>query len=342
MSADHKIIRVIKGRRPKVVVIGGGTGLPVIVKSLHDQNADVTAVVTVADDGGSSGVIRDYINVVPPGDIRNVLVALSDMPQLERDIFQYRFDSKDSFFAGHAIGNLIIAALSEMRGGIFAAVQQLSAMLRVDGHVYPASNRPLTLHAKFTDGTELSGEAEITAAGKIIQSVTVSNSDDGTQPEAVQQIVDAILDADVVVMGPGSLFTSILPNLMIKNLGDAVLRTNAEVVYVVNIMTQKGETDNFTDADHVRVLNRHMGENFVDTVLVNIEKVPDGYLDEEKYVEISRPVTPDYQGLRDMGCRVISSDFLKLRDGGVFHDGDKVAREVLNLAFQAHLKNGGH
>lgn len=341
MSADHKIIRVIKGRRPKVVVIGGGTGLPVIVKSLHDQNADVTAVVTVADDGGSSGVIRDYINVVPPGDIRNVLVALSDMPPLERDIFQYRFDSKDSFFAGHAIGNLIIAALSEMRGGIFAAVQQLSAMMRVDGHVYPASNRPLTLHAKFTDGTELSGEAEITAAGKIIQSVSVSNSDDGTAPVAVQEIVDAIMDADVVVMGPGSLFTSILPNLMIKNLGDAVLRTSAEVVYVVNIMTQKGETDNFTDADHVRVLNRHMGENFVDTVLVNIEKVPDGYLDEKKYVEISRPVTPDYQGLRDMGCRVISSDFLKLRNGGVFHDGDKVAREVLNLAFQAHLKNGG-
>lgn len=340
MSADHKFIRVIRGRRPKVVVIGGGTGLPVIVKSLHDQRADVTAIVTVADDGGSSGIIRDYINVVPPGDIRNVLVALSDMPPVHRDIFQYRFDSKDSFFAGHAIGNLIIAALSEMRGGIFQAVQELSRMMKVDGHVYPASNTPLTLHATFKDGSELSGEAEITAAGKVIDTVNVTQSKDGKMPTAVPEIVDAIMNADVVVMGPGSLFTSILPNLMIKNLGEAVLKTKAEVIYIVNIMTQKGETDHFTDADHVRVLNRHMGADFVDTVLVNIEKVPDGYLDQEKYVEISEPVRSDYQGLRDLGCRVISSDFLELRDGGVFHDGDKIAREVLNLAFQAHLKKG--
>ncbi len=125
MTATNRIIRVIKGRRPKVVVIGGGTGLPVILKSLREQNADATAIVTVADDGGSSGVIRDYINVVPPGDIRNVLVALSDLPQLTLDIFQYRFKSHDAFFSGHAIGNLIIAALSEMESGIFDAVQRL-------------------------------------------------------------------------------------------------------------------------------------------------------------------------------------------------------------------------
>ncbi|WP_155286190.1 gluconeogenesis factor YvcK family protein [Lacticaseibacillus zhaodongensis] len=340
MTADHRIIRVIRGRRPKVVVIGGGTGLPVVVKNLHDQNANVTAVVTVADDGGSSGAIRDYINVVPPGDIRNVLVALSDMPRVQRDIFQYRFESTDSFFAGHAIGNLIIAALTEMRGGVFAAVQELSSMMQVDGHVYPACNTPLTLNAEFTDGSKISGEAEITAAGKRIQHVSVSRSDNQGEPEAEPEVVKAIMDADVVVLGPGSLFTSILPNLMIKNLGEAVLKTQAEVIYITNIMTQKGETDNFTDADHVRVLNRHMHENFVDTVLVNIAPVPDGYLDEKKYVEISKPVRSDYKGLREMGCRVISSDFLKLRDGGVFHDGDKVAREILNLAFQSHLKKG--
>lgn len=340
MTADHKIIRVIRGRRPKVVVIGGGTGLPVIVKNLHNQNANVTAVVTVADDGGSSGAIRDYINVVPPGDIRNVLVALSDMPQLQRDIFQYRFDSTDSFFAGHAIGNLIIAALTEMRGGVFAAVQELSSMMQVDGHVYPACNTPLTLNAEFTDGSKVSGEAEITAAGKRIRSVNVTRSDGKGEPEAEPEVIKAIMEADVVVLGPGSLFTSILPNLMIKNLGDAVLKTQAEVIYITNIMTQKGETDNFTDADHVRVLNAHMHENFVDTVLVNIAPVPSGYLDEKKYVEISKPVRSDYNGLRAMGCRVISADFLKLRDGGVFHDGDKVAQEVLNLAFQSHLKKG--
>jgi len=336
MSADNRIIRVIKGRRPKVVVIGGGTGLPVIVKNLHEQNADVTAIVTVADDGGSSGIIRDYINVVPPGDIRNVLAALSDLPSIYLDIFQYRFNSTDAFFAGHAIGNLIIAALSEMRDGIFDAVQELSQMLKVDGHVYPASNTPLTLNATFSDGTTLAGEAEITGAGKHIKRVFVTESDlnNPEPPKAVHQVIDAIMDADVVVLGPGSLFTSILPNLMISNLGDAVKKTNAEVIYIVNIMTQKGETEHFTDADHVRVLHDHLGENFVDTVLVNIAPVPSNYLDRQRYDEYLVPVEHDYQALRDMGCRVISADFLKLRDHGVFHDGNKVANEILNLAFQ--------
>ncbi|EPC97930.1 UPF0052 protein yjiF, partial [Lacticaseibacillus paracasei subsp. paracasei CNCM I-4648] len=270
---------------------------------------------------------------------RNVLVALSELPSLYLDIFQYRFNTTDAFFAGHAIGNLIIAALSEMKGGIFPAVQQLSEMMQVDGHVYPASNTPLTLNAEFTDGTKLSGEAEITAAGKNIKHISVSETDPANgKPEAVKEVIDAIMDADVVVLGPGSLFTSILPNLMIENLGDAVKKTQAEVIYIVNIMTQKGETQHFTDADHVRVLNEQMGENFVDTVLVNIEPVPDNYLDHQKYNEILTPVKHNYQGLRDMGCRVISEDFLKLRDHGVFHDGDKVAKEILNLAFQVSGK----
>ncbi|WP_225049139.1 gluconeogenesis factor YvcK family protein [Lacticaseibacillus kribbianus] len=333
-TENDRTIRVIRGRRPKVVVIGGGTGLPVIVKSLHEQNADVTAIVTVADDGGSSGIIRNYINVVPPGDIRNVLVALSDLPQLYLDIFQYRFCSGDAFFAGHAIGNLIIAALSEMRSGIFDAVQQLSSMMKVDGHIYPAADRPLTLHADFDDGTSLAGEAEITAAEKNITHVYVTDTATGEAPQAVPEVIDAIMAADVVVLGPGSLFTSILPNLMIKNLGEAVLKTQAEVIYIVNIMTQKGETEHFSDADHVKVLHHHLGANFVDTVLVNIAPVPAHYLNHQKYDEILGPVRSDYQALRDMGCRVISADFLRLRDEGVFHDGDKVASEIMNLAFQ--------
>ncbi len=169
-----------------------------------------------------SGTIRNYINVVPPGDIGNVLVALSELPSLYLDIFQYRFNTTDAF-AGHAIGNLIIAALSEMKGGIFPAVQQLSEMMQVDGHVYPASNTPLTLNAEFTDGTKLSGEAEITAAGKNIKHISVSETDPANgEPESRPEVIDAIMDADVVVLGPGSVFTSILPNLMIGNLGDAV------------------------------------------------------------------------------------------------------------------------
>ncbi|KRN28498.1 hypothetical protein IV38_GL001500 [Lactobacillus selangorensis] len=342
MSTKHdRIVRIIQGRRPKVVMIGGGTGLPVILKSLREQGADTTAIVTVADDGGSSGLIRNYINVVPPGDIRNVLVALSDLPELDLDIFQYRFKGSDSFFSGHAIGNLIIAALSEMENGIFPAVQELSHMMDVDGHVYPASNRPLTLNAHFTDGSEVAGEAEISAAGKRIHNIWVTDSaDPERKPEAVQPVIDAIMDADVVVMGPGSLFTSILPNLMIENIGNAVKQTKAEVVYVCNIMTQKGETQGFTDADHVRVLNEHLGQPFVDTVLVNSEKVPEHYLNRQKYNEILNQVTPDFKGLRKMGCRVISDNFVELRDNGVFHNGAKVAHEILNLALQSGSRSG--
>ncbi|GEN48084.1 gluconeogenesis factor YvcK family protein [Ligilactobacillus pobuzihii] len=319
------------GQRPKIVVIGGGTGLPVILRGLRKRNADITAVVTVADDGGSSGVIRDFINVVPPGDIRNVLVALSDMPKIYKDIFQYRFDTKDQFFSGHSIGNLIIAALSEMNDDdIFYAVQKLSKLMQIDGKVYPAASVPLVLNAEFSDETHLTGESEITAAEKNIKKVWVT-SNDGTKPKARPEVINAIMEADQIVLGPGSLFTSILPNLIIENVGQAVCQTQAEVVYICNIMTQKGETEKFTDADHVRVLNHHLGKDFVDTVLVNTEAVPQNYMDHQKYNEILDQVKYDFNGLREQGCRVISDDFLELRDHGVFHNERKVVDELIRL-----------
>ena len=317
--------------RPKIVMIGGGTGLPVILKGLRKQNVDITAVVTVADDGGSSGIIRDYINVVPPGDIRNTMVALSNIPELRKEIFQYRFKTDDQFFSGHAIGNLIIAALSEMNNdNIFEAVQQLSKMMDVQGHVYPASNIPLILNAKFSDGTQLAGESEISAAGKTIKEVWVTAIDD-TKPKAVPEVIDAILDADQIVLGPGSLFTSILPNLMISNVGQAVLQSKAEVVYICNIMTQKGETERFTDAQHVKVLHRHLHQKFINTVLVNTEPVPADYMDRQKYDEYLYQVKHDFKGLRAEGCRVISDNFLKLKDHGVFHNGNRVVEELMQL-----------
>lgn len=327
-----------KRRQPRVVVIGGGTGLPVILRGLHNKNVDITAVVTVADDGGSSGILRNYINVVPPGDIRNVLVALSDLPQLELDVFQYRFESSDKFLAGHAIGNLIIAALSEMHSGIFGAVQELSQMMNIQGHVYPVTNEPLVLNAEFKDGTTLSGESEITAAHKPIERVWVTPSDDqdGHQPAAVPEVIEAIMNADQIVIGPGSLFTSILPNLMIENVGRAVCQTKAEVIYICNIMTQKGETDNLSDVDHVRILNRHLGHNFVNTILVNTEPVPEDYMDFQRWNELSKPVRHDFQGLRKQDVCVISTNFLKLQDNGAFHDSEKVVEELMNRLQQSH------
>lgn len=322
--------------KPKVVVIGGGTGLPVVLSGLRDHNVDITAVVTVADDGGSSGIIRDYINVVPPGDIRNAMAALSELSNLELDIFQYRFKSSDRFFAGHAIGNLIISALSEMKGGIFEAVQELTDLMKVNGRIYPVANEPLVLNAEFTDGTQMAGESEITRAHKNIKRVWVTTDGDDHEPQAVPAVIDTILEADQVVIGPGSLFTSILPNLMIKNVQAALKATKAEIIYICNIMTQKGETDGFTDADHVRVLNHHLGYHFIDTILVNSERVPEDYINFQEWNEISSPVGHDFQGLRDQDCRVISSNFLRLRDNGAFHNQNLIVDELINRLHDVH------
>ncbi|PQC30554.1 gluconeogenesis factor YvcK family protein [Enterococcus mundtii] len=320
-------------RKPKIVVVGGGTGLPVILKSLRNQGADITAIVTVADDGGSSGEIRQSIAMAPPGDLRNVLVSLSDMPQFYEDIFQYRFKKEDQFLANHTIGNLIIAAVAEMRGSTYEAVQLLSRMMHVDGHIYPSSETPLTLHAVFKDGTTAIGESKIALDRKTIDRVFVRNTEDESEAKAGRKVVSAIMEADMVVLGPGSLFTSILPNLVIPEVGEAILQTKAEVVYICNIMTQKGETEHFSDADHIRVLHQHLDQPFIDTVLVNTEKVPKDYMDPEIYDEYLVQVAHDFNGLREENCRVISTDFLELKNGGVFHDGEKVVEELFRIVF---------
>ncbi|OJG43267.1 hypothetical protein RV04_GL000712 [Enterococcus hermanniensis] len=324
-------------RKPKIVVIGGGTGLPVILKSLRNQSAEITAVVTVADDGGSSGELRNSIDMAPPGDLRNVLAALSDMPKLYEDLFQYRFKASDNFLANHTIGNLLIAALSEMRNSTYEAIQLLTKMLHVDGHIYPSSESPLVLHAEFMDGTSAVGESKIALDRKTIDHVYVTEKNGERAVRAARKVVAAIEAADMVVLGPGSLFTSILPNLVIEEIGDAVRKTAAEVVYICNIMTQKGETEHFSDADHIRVLHKHLQSKFIDTVLVNTEIVPDGYMDPEVYDEYLVQVTHDFNGLREEGCRVVSTDFLELRDGGVFHDGDKVVDELFRIVFGAKI-----
>lgn len=323
-----------KNRRPNIVVIGGGTGLPVILRGLRAQKANLTAIVTVADDGGSSGTLRETINIIPPGDIRNVLVSLADLSPTLESIFQYRFNSDDQFLSGHAIGNLIISALTEMKGSIFDAIEVLSELMHVDGQVLPAAEEALVLHAEFEDGTKVKGESKIALDRKSIKKVHVETLDD-QNPKASPKVIEAIMEADMVVLGPGSLFTSILPNLMIEDIGKAVCETEAEVVYICNIMTQLGETENFSDADHIRVLHQHLGRPFVNTVLVNTEPVPEDYMDKEKYNEYLLQVRHNFNGLREEQCRVISANFLKLRNQGVFHDGDKVVEELFHLVFGA-------
>ncbi|MGT2967827.1 hypothetical protein BVE84_02875 [Streptococcus azizii] len=318
-------------RKPKIAVIGGGTGIPVILKSLRDKDVDITAIVTVADDGGSSGEIRQALQMTPPGDLRNVLLAMSDMPKLYERIFQYRFAETDGALAGHPLGNLIIAGISEMQGSTYHAMQLLSKFFHTTGKIYPSSENALTLHAVFTDGHEVVGESKIAGYKGMVDHVYVTNSYNQDEPTASRKVVESILESDMIVLGPGSLFTSILPNLMISEIGQALKDTKADVTYVCNIMTQRGETEFFSDADHVRVLNKHLGQPFIDTVLVNIEPVPQEYMNTHQFDEYLVQVKHDFVGLQSQAQRVISSNFLRLENGGAFHDGDLVVEELLKI-----------
>ncbi|MGE9833925.1 YvcK family protein [Streptococcus orisratti] len=318
-------------RKPKITVIGGGTGIPVILNSLRHEDVDITAIVTVADDGGSSGQLRSVMQLTPPGDLRNVLVAMSDMPKFYEKIFQYRFAEGDGALAGHPLGNLIISGIAEMQGSTYNAMQILTKFFHVTGKIYPASENPLTLHAIFKDGHEVVGESHIADYQGMIDRVYVTNTYNEEEPTASRKVVQTIMESDMIVLGPGSLFTSILPNLVIPEIRQALLDTKAEVAYVCNIMTQRGETEHFTDADHVAVLNRHLGLDVIDTVLVNIETVPQTYMNSNKFDEYLVQVEHDFKNLRKLAKTVISSNFLRLENGGAFHDGKRVVDELMNL-----------
>ncbi|HEP7224927.1 TPA: YvcK family protein [Streptococcus pyogenes] len=318
-------------KNPKMTVIGGGTGISIILKSLRNEAVDITAVVTVADDGGSSGELRNAMQLAPPGDLRNVLLAMSDMPKFYERVFQYRFNESDGALAGHPLGNLIIAGISEMQGSTYNAIQILTKFFHITGKIYPSSEQALTLHAVFKDGHEVAGESSIAKYQGMIDHVYVTNTYNDQKPQASRKVVEAILESDMIVLGPGSLFTSILPNLVIPEIKEALRQTKAEVVYICNIMTQYGETEQFSDADHVAVLNQHLGRDLIDTVLVNVAKVPQAYMNSNKFDEYLVQVDNDFAGLCRAAKRVISSYFLRLENGGAFHDGNLVVEELMNL-----------
>ncbi|HHH5060178.1 TPA: YvcK family protein [Streptococcus pyogenes] len=318
-------------KNPKMTVIGGGTGISIILKSLRNKAVDITAVVTVADDGGSSGELRNAMQLAPPGDLRNVLLAMSDMPKFYERVFQYRFNENDGALAGHPLGNLIIAGISEMQGSTYNAIQILTKFFHITGKIYPSSEQALTLHAVFKDGHEVAGESSIAKYQGMIDHVYVTNTYNDQKPQASRKVVEAILESDMIVLGPGSLFTSILPNLVIPEIKEALRQTKAEVVYICNIMTQYGETEQFSDADHVAVLNQHLGRDLIDTVLVNVAKVPQAYMNSNKFDEYLVQVDHDFAGLCRAAKRVISSYFLRLENGGAFHDGNLVVEELMNL-----------
>lgn len=311
--------------QPRIVIIGGGTGLPVLLRGLKQYPVDITAIVTVADDGGSSGRLRDDLHIPPPGDIRNVLAALSDVEPLIEEMFQHRFNTSNEL-SGHSLGNLILAAMTSITGNFVHAIQEMSKVLNVRGNVLPAANQNVVLHAELEDGTIVSGESKIPFSGKKIKRVFLTPEDIRPLPESIQ----AIRQADLIIMGPGSLYTSILPNLLVPRLGKEIGKSHAKKVYICNLMTQAGETHGYTASDHVKAIYRHIQGACVDTILVNNEEIPSDV--QLRYnEELANPVLYDLPLLYGMGLEVVQADIADLENGALRHDPKKVAKILYSL-----------
>lgn len=324
-ESEQKIIDILYNRHylrrgPRVVVIGGGTGLSVLLRGLKKYTSNITAIVTVADDGGSSGQLRGEMGILPPGDIRNCLVALADRETLLEELLQFRFT--DGSLEGHNLGNLFIAALTRITGRFEQAVKEMSRVLAVRGQVLPATLEDVTLYAELEDGTVVAGESRI---GKCrgIKRVYIKPEDCEPLPEAVE----AIAEADAVVIGPGSLYTSIMPNLLVQRLREAVKNSPAVKIYVCNIMTQPEETHGYTASRHVQALLDHFGPGLFDYVIVN-EDEPSRKILQECRRKGYAFVKPDIKAIEKMGLKV-KTESLWDRETGLLHDGDKLARVIL-------------
>lgn len=309
---------------PQIVVIGGGTGLSVLLKGLKKHTSQLTAVVAVSDDGGSSGRLRAEMGVLPPGDIRNCLVALAETETLMDKVFQHRFVAGGSL-QGHNLGNLLLVAMSEIAGDFVSAIREVSKILAVRGVVLPATLEPVILAASMENGTTVIGETRIRENEGKIQRVFLMPDQCHPLPETLQ----AIERADAIVLGPGSLYTSIIPNLLVKGVADAIGASSAPTIYISNIMTEKGETDNFTAADHLRVINRHLNHQLIDYVIVN-SGVIDGERLQRYRAEEAVPVKLVLEELETMGVTIIPKDLVS-QDDVAWHNSDTLARTVLDL-----------
>jgi len=325
---ESELIDVLYRRRqlkngPYIVAIGGGSGLSVLLRGIKRYTSNITAIVTVSDDGGSSGRLRGEMGMLPPGDIRNCVLALADTEPLLERLFQYRF--KDGELGGHSFGNLLIAAMTSVTGDFQLAIKEFSKVLAVRGRVLPVTTADVRLRAELEDGSVVEGETNVSLCGGKVRSLSLIPSD----AEALPEVLKAIAEADVVLLGPGSLYTSVIPNLLVRGIAGALAATSAPKVYICNVMTQPGETDGFTAAEHVSAIERFSSPRLLDYVVINSARVRPHLL--SKYAAAgSVPVTIDFPRLRQLGVHTVTEDLLDKGDA-VRHDPDKLARRVIQL-----------
>ena len=310
-------------RGPRIVAVGGGTGLSMLLKGIKHITNNITAVVTVGDDGGSSGRLREEMGVLPPGDIRNCIAAFADDEDLVTKLFQYRFKTGEGL-EGHSFGNLFLTALCSITGDMVRAVKESSNVLSIRGRVLPSTLDDMKLVAEMEDGRIIHGESNIPEAhGKIKRLYT--KPDDC---RALPDVIEAIRNAELIILGPGSLYTSVTPNLLIKEIANEISKSNAKKIYVCNIMTQPGETDNYSVSDHVKALMQHAeSKDIIETVLVN-DFLPSN-LAKKYQLSGSYPVKLDYENLKKLGVKVFSRKLIEdSKEGLVRHSSHRVARAI--------------
>jgi uncharacterized cofD-like protein len=311
----------------KVVAIGGGTGLSTLLRGLKRKTSNLTAVVTVSDDGGSSGRLQKELGVLPPGDVRNCLVALADDEAMVTDLFKYRF-SEGEGLSGHSFGNLFLAAMSGITGNFDKAIKESSRVLNIKGRVLPSTLGIVRLCARLEDGSVVEGESNISMSGQRIKQVFF----DPPYAAPLAEVVAAIAEADAIVLGPGSLFTSIVPNVLVDRVAREIAASPAVKMYVCNVMTQPGETDGMTASDHVEALFENAGEKICDYAIVNDE--PPSKLREVYAKEGQIPVTADVDRIRELGVTPVRAQMIS-ETVNVRHDPEKLAEQVLGVIDRA-------
>ncbi len=307
----------------KVVVLGGGTGLSVLLRGLKLFPVDITAVVTVADDGSSSGILREEFNMPAVGDLRNVLVSLSYVEPLVEQLLQYRFETY-SDLNNHPMGNLLLAALFNITGNLTDSLEALSKILNIKGKVLPFTEDKAVLVAHTKDKQTIVGESNITKAGKKIDYIEYKN-----KVRVTKEVITSLEEADLIILGIGSLYTSVIPNLLSKEIKKTLINSKAKKMYICNIMTEHGETDDFNVSDCVKQLNKYVGKNFIDVVIANSKHIDTDI--QEKYLEEkSTPILIDEDNLKKMNVELIKEDLAIIKNNQVRHDHLKTALTIFN------------
>lgn len=322
---------------PKIVAIGGGTGLSTMLRGLKIFTSNITAVVTVSDDGGGSGILREDLGMLPPGDIRNCILALARTEPILEKLLQYRF--QEGMLKGQNFGNLFLAAMTGVCGSFEEAVKKMSDVLAVTGDVLPVTVDDVRLYAELEDKSLVFGECNIAVESKSRNKRINNVYIEPTEAQALPEVIQTIREADVIILGPGSLYTSIIPNLLVKGICDIIRESNALKIYVCNIMTQKGETDNYSAFDHIKAIEDHGGTGCIDYCIVNRSKIR-GSLKKKYILDGAESVTIDEYKLQKKGIKVIKADLIDAEKGLIRHHPQKLAATILKLVNEEIILKG--